>query len=977
MKASTRQDDQTRVGRVVAQKRPDVSLRRNATVVAAVVAVCQLLASGTALPAGTKKEGQIPQGSQAPAAASETSLTLSAAAVTVTFPAGQAQWGRLLAGYADAAAAFYRRLLGKPVPAGRLRWRPVATTADTTTGGVDIERQTGPLTLSFHDSFSLLASDHGVAYATGYARWLTSYAVARLYWTDQRPTATATWVADGAALYLTDLLSRQEHATTPLLYGLEAAYVRAVRGGQPVLPGAAESSDNSEATRGKAYLTFRLLEALYGGSRVAAALRATSMPTTRGFSAVAVIAAAFSGELQPDPGAVLATWLEPNATIDLGLAKVKIDRQGRRLSGQVTRKSEIPVPVHLEIRLANGGLVPLDFAAGTAAVHWETTLQDEPVEVRLDPAALLPDINRGNNRYGFGSAAPIKNFFELDDIVRIGELHFDGHVEIVNGKRVEEFTVTLANLTKETIGLGLLVSAQWLDRPAERRQRAIFVNLPAGEQRLARDFLVYPRRGRGRARIEARYWRAADPQALTSRLLRDAADLVNSYLLIRAPAEANLTVAGAMSAPPEVVQVAELTVPTSASSGGATSMPFAPTSSAGAGASNSVAGEKKRSPLSVRILSPEDGALLVGELVFEVAVDAAGNQVGEVEFYINDRLLQSRSRPPYRMVWTPAEGENLFVLRALALGTSGQVATATRVLKRGAPGFGATVDLVTLHATVRGEDGQYVRGLQPADFQVIEDGVAQEISQFAHGETPVSVALLLDTSSSMIGGGIASARSGARHLVQAVLHGRDRAMILGFNDRLYLYSDFTNDMAALEEGIAATYPDGNTALFDAIVSSLRKINSRKGKRALALLSDGLDTHSRFRFADVLEYTRQSDVLVYTIGLQLMHDATALADASGAVRESVEHLRSLAEVTGGAAYFPLRLAELEEVYGQIADELESQYALSYYPINQSWDGRWRRVKVLLPHQPQSQVQVRPGYYGVRPEHRSTISPRQRR
>ncbi|MCH7825974.1 MAG: VWA domain-containing protein, partial [Acidobacteria bacterium] len=187
---------------------------------------------------------------------------------------------------------------------------------------------------------------------------------------------------------------------------------------------------------------------------------------------------------------------------------------------------------------------------------------------------------------------------------------------------------------------------------------------------------------------------------------------------------------------------------------------------------------------------------------------------------------------------------------------------------------------------------------------------------------------------------------------------------LCFTSRVYLYSDFTSYCAALREAIDATHPDGATALFDAIVESLRKVNRRAGRRALIVLSDGLDVQSRFGFADVLEYTRQADVLVYTIGLQLMHDATDLGDASAAVRSSVENLRELAEATGGSAYFPLNLDELEGIYAEIAAELESQYSVSYYPTNQQWDGEWRDLQVALRGR-EGRVQARPGYYGVRP------------
>jgi len=265
--------------------------------------------------------------------------------------------------------------------------------------------------------------------------------------------------------------------------------------------------------------------------------------------------------------------------------------------------------------------------------------------------------------------------------------------------------------------------------------------------------------------------------------------------------------------------------------------------------------------------------------------------------------------------------------------------------------------------------GDLVRDLETEDFRLLEDGVEQEIVQFSPGQqTAVSVAMLLDTSSSMIGGGIRSARAGASRLVSSLVQEEDRAMILGFNDRLYLHADFISDRARLERSIEATYPDGGTALFDAIVGSLRKVNQRTGRRALVVLSDGLDSHSDFDFADVLEYTRQSDVIVYTIGLQLMHDATELGDATDAVRDSVENLRALAEVTGGAAYFPIQLDELEDVYARIAEELEGQYSLSYYPSNQRWDGRWRRLELSLPDRSGVTIQARPGYYGVLPDGR---------
>jgi VWFA-related protein len=891
------------------------------------------------------------------AEAGSATLRLSAAPVTLVFPNNQAQWGRRLAGYADVAASSYATLLGIQAPAGRIVWQPIDRAADSTSGRVTISREAGTTIVSFDDPFAILANDQGVSYATGYARWLVSYALGRLYFATQEDPDT--WWAEGAALYLTDLLSREARSTTPVLYSLEAAYSRAARRQQAIPIQGAGSDALADAARSKAYLTFRLLEALYGRDEVTSAIARLSQQAPSGSSAE-IVASAFTSGLQPDVLAALQFWLEPTATIDLGLERVRLEDGGTRLTGRLTRRAEIDIPVRLEVHLIGGEVIPLDLIANADEVRWETEVPTEPVDVRLDPEGLLPDINRANNRHGFGNAERVREFFPLDREAVIGELHFSGQIETVDRRRVEDFEVTLTNLTEEPLGLGVLVSAQWLDRPAARRQRAVFFTIPAGEQRRVRDFLIYPRLGRGRARIEARYWRASDPEALTNRVLRDPPDVMNSYMVIREP-----EIGEAPDNPfetldePLVSPVAELTVVEHTAD--EENLPEEPAAVAAPVADTD--------ELWIRIISPDQNAVPTGELVYEASVGVGEQEINEVELYVNDRLLYAGREPPFRTIWRPSDDQDIFVLRAVAVDSAGRITTDTRVLNFGfGIGFGVSVDLVTLHPTVRELSGTYLRGLTAEDFQILEDGRPQEIVEFVYGETPVSVALLLDTSSSMIGGGIQSAQDGATRLVHSLLRGRDRAMILGFNERLYLYSDFTTDVPALERAIATTYPDGSTALFDAVVEALRKVNTQRGKRALVVLSDGLDTHSNFDFADVLEYARQSNVLIYTIGLQLMHDATALGDASGAVRDSVENLRALADATGGAAYFPLSLDELSDVYEQIADELTSQYAISYYPTNQQWDGRWRRVEVLLPGHPNVRIQARPGYYGLRPERR---------
>ncbi len=884
-------------------------------------------------------------------------LQLSSAPVTIIYPAGRGQWARRLAGFADAAAQTFNDILGTPPPAGAMRWTPDPMAAGQTTAQVRVERDGEGVTVGFADPFALLAEDYGVAFAQGYARWITAYSIARLYFL--RADDPDAWWIDGAALYMTELLARRDRSTTPVLYNLEAAYTRAARANVQIgLTGPAREAAG-DAARGKSLATFRLLESLYGEAAVTNLLvLAVNAPAASDIRETAV--GNLPDDLEPAPEALLDSWLDPLAKIDLAIEDVQVIDGGNRIRGRVNRGGSVPLWTQVEVRLASGEVVYADIPVGEGSQSWELDISDRPVEVRVDPGGLLPDINSSNNRFGFGSADRVRAFFPLDERIEIGELHFDGNIRQVGRKRVENFSVTLRNLGEEPLGIGLLVSAQWIDRPASRTQRRIFILVPPGERLVARDFVEYPRRGTGPARIEARYWQAADPEVLTERLLRDQADLLNSYLIVRTPAEAT----GPDGSPLErleagqaIESVAELTV-----AGGGVEVETATEPDSLTPRADDPA-RLPQADFGVRIISPSESATPLGEMTFTAAVDGPAALLWELN--VNDEIVGRGEGNAPRATFEATEEENVFVLRALAVGTDGEIATDTRVLERGLIGFGVSVDVVTLNVTVRQPGGGFVEGLTADDFVVIEDGVEQELVSFAKGEdTAVSAAMLIDSSSSMIGGGISSARAGANRLVDTLLRGPDRAMVLGFNDRVYLHADFTDDVPALRRAIETTRPDGATALYDAIVESLRKVNRRTGRRALIVLSDGLDVESTFGFEDVLEYTRQSDVLVYTIGLQLMHDATELGDASKAVRGSVENLQMLAEATGGSAYFPLRLDELEGIYEEIASELESQYSLSYYPTNQAWEGSWRELEVRLRSGP-GRVQARPGYYGVRP------------
>ena len=229
------------------------------------LAVCLLLLAGIVFI--VEEDSVLAASGSVSTAGQETeSLTIQSAPVRVVAPAGRAQWLRRLALFADAAAQAYADILATPVPAGTIRWVPDPLAATRIDASTTIERGADGLTLSFDEPFAIVAEDLGVAFAQGYARWITAYSVARLYFGDaEDPDA---WWIDGAALYMTELLARRERSTTPVLYNLEAAYNRAVRTNIDVPLSGDGRIVAGDAARGKSLATFRLLEALYGEAAV-------------------------------------------------------------------------------------------------------------------------------------------------------------------------------------------------------------------------------------------------------------------------------------------------------------------------------------------------------------------------------------------------------------------------------------------------------------------------------------------------------------------------------------------------------------------------------------------------------------------------------------------------------------------------------------------------------------------------------------
>jgi Ca-activated chloride channel homolog len=275
--------------------------------------------------------------------------------------------------------------------------------------------------------------------------------------------------------------------------------------------------------------------------------------------------------------------------------------------------------------------------------------------------------------------------------------------------------------------------------------------------------------------------------------------------------------------------------------------------------------------------------------------------------------------------------------------------------------FRAGVELVSLNVTVTNNQGRYVTDLAEADFSVFEDGAKQELSFFNRSNLPIALSLLLDSSASMEQR-MQIAQEAAAGFAKRI-RPQDLGQVIDFDNRVEILQGFTSSPEALEKAIRSTSSGGSTALFNAVYISLKELAKVRAKaeedirrQAIVVLSDGEDTSSLVSFEEVLELAKRSETAIYTIGLQPREQG-----ALKGFREAEFTLKQLAQETGGRAYFVQRAEELRDVYGQIAEELSSQYSMGYAPKNPKRDGAFRRLVVQV-NRPNVTARTKRGYYG---------------
>ena len=253
------------------------------------------------------------------------------------------------------------------------------------------------------------------------------------------------------------------------------------------------------------------------------------------------------------------------------------------------------------------------------------------------------------------------------------------------------------------------------------------------------------------------------------------------------------------------------------------------------------------------------------------------------------------------------------------------------------------VDLVMVNVTVSDPDNKLVTDLKLENFQLFEDKIEQEIKYFSSEAAPLSLGIVFDISRSMENK-IDLARDAAARFLETGTPD-DQYFLVEFANHAQLAEDFTTDIDRLRDRLAFTPAKGATALYDAVYLGLSKAKAGQNpKKALLLITDGEDNHSRYSRGDIREFVRESDVQIYIIDL-----GRAL-------------IGELSEMTGGHAY-RASVNDLEDVCQKIALELKSQYVLGYASTNTNKDGKFRKIRVRVsppPGMPKLNTRSREGY-----------------
>ena len=291
----------------------------------------------------------------------------------------------------------------------------------------------------------------------------------------------------------------------------------------------------------------------------------------------------------------------------------------------------------------------------------------------------------------------------------------------------------------------------------------------------------------------------------------------------------------------------------------------------------------------------------------------------------------------------------VLVVLALSLATFASGAATAQVTFRGG------VDLATMAATITDRKGDIVRDLARDEFEVLEDGKVQKIEYFAQGDgdsaPPMHLGLMLDASGSMQAD--MKLAQGAAIKFLNMLPAAEDITLVDFDTQVRITRYPQRDFPRLVERIRQRKPEGWTALYDALGTYLDGVDGLEGRKVMVMYTDGADSQSALSLSETLNLLKASQVTVYAIGL---------VNNTGSSRQLLQMtLRQLAEATGGQAFFPNAMKDVESAYDKVLAEIKGQYHLGYQSTNAATDGAWRKVEIRV-KRPGLRVRSRQGYFG---------------
>ena len=298
--------------------------------------------------------------------------------------------------------------------------------------------------------------------------------------------------------------------------------------------------------------------------------------------------------------------------------------------------------------------------------------------------------------------------------------------------------------------------------------------------------------------------------------------------------------------------------------------------------------------------------------------------------------------------------------RGWAAGAAALAAAALWAQQEGPAVFRAATNLVVCHTTVIDKSGHLVTNLAKDAFTVLEDGTQQVIKVFRREDIPVSLGLIVDNSGSMRDKR-AKVEAADLALVKES-NPDDEVFVVNFNDEAFLdlphNKDFTSDIKELEDALQRVDSRGGTAMRDAIRMSIDHLKEKghKDKKALVVVTDGNDNSSVISLENLVKAAQQSEVLIYGIGLLGDEERREAQRAQRALKE-------LAVATGGEAFFPKDLAEVDKIAHQVARDIRNQYTIEYSPSNTAMDGTFRRIEIKVNAPGNLRVRTRSGYYAT--------------